>query len=56
MYYLNWTLLQGHDALDFLGEAWAFALSTRRDSEERPKTSYDVLLDAEGPKLLAEHL
>ncbi len=33
-----------------------FALSTRRDSEGRPKTFYDVLLDAEGPKLLAEHL
>ena len=48
--------MQAHDALDFLGEAWAFALSTRRDSEERPKTYYEVLLHAEGPKLLAEHL
>ena len=33
-----------------------FALSTRKDSEGRPKTFYEVLLDAEGPRLLAEHL
>ncbi len=33
-----------------------FALSTRSDSEGCPKTFYEVLLDAEGPKLLAEHL
>ena len=33
-----------------------FALSTRSDSEGRPKTFYDVLLGAEGPRLLAEHL
>ncbi len=33
-----------------------FALSTRSDSEGRRKTFYEVLLDAEGPKLLAEHL
>ena len=33
-----------------------FALSTHRDGEGVPKTFYEVLLDAEGPKLLAEHL
>ena len=33
-----------------------FALSTHRDGEDVPKTFYEVLLDAEGPKRLAEHL
>ncbi len=33
-----------------------FAISTQRDGEGVPKTFYEVLLDAEGPKLLAEHL
>ncbi len=33
-----------------------FALSTRSDEQEHPRTFYDVLLGAEGPKLLAEHL
>ena len=33
-----------------------FALSTQRDGEGVPKTFYEVLLGAEGPRLLAEHL
>ncbi len=33
-----------------------FAISTHRNGEGVPKTFYEELLDAEGPKLLAEHL
>ncbi len=33
-----------------------FALSTRTGGAGHPMTFYEVLLDAEGPKLLAEHL
>ena len=33
-----------------------FALSTRRDGAGTPQTFYEVLLGAEGPTLLAEHL
>ncbi len=33
-----------------------FAISTHRNGEGVPKTFYEVLLDANGPKLFAEHL
>ena len=33
-----------------------FALSTRRGEADQPQTFYEVLLGADGPRLLAEHL